>query len=403
MLGLWQRKMKNVVILVAAGRGLRVGGEIPKQYRQLAGTSVIARSIAAFAAHPAIDAVLPVIHPGDRDRFAEAAGALPGKCLEPVAGGETRQDSVLAGLEALAGHRPECVLIHDAARPLVSRAIIDGVLAALERRPACLAALPVADTLKQAADGQIVIRTLDRQALWRAQTPQGFHFDTILAAHRAAREEAPGTFTDDASIAEWRGLEVELVMGSERNLKLTRAEDFDMAERLLGVPGASDMETRHGTGFDVHAFEPGDHVILCGVTVPHDQALKGHSDADVGLHALTDAVLGAIGAGDIGDHFPPTDPRWKGAESGQFLIHAAELVSERGGRIVHADVTLICERPKIGPHKEAMRARIAELLGLEPGRVSVKATTTEGLGFTGRREGIAAMASATVELPRGGV
>jgi 2-C-methyl-D-erythritol 4-phosphate cytidylyltransferase/2-C-methyl-D-erythritol 2,4-cyclodiphosphate synthase len=318
-----------------------------------------------------------------------------------VSGGDSRQASVLAGLEALTALGPERVLIHDAARPLLSPDIVDRVLDALDRHPACLAALPVADTLKQEADGR-VRRTVDRRGLWRAQTPQGFHFEAILAAHRAARDEAAGEFTDDAAIAEWRGLEVALVAGSERNIKLTTAEDLDLAERLLRVPDASASEIRHGTGFDVHAFAPGDHVMLCGVRVPHDQALTGHSDADVGLHALTDAVLGAIGAGDIGDHFPPSDMRWRGAESGQFLAHAAALVAQAGGRIVHLDVTLICERPKIGPHKAAMRLLVAGLLGLDPGRVSVKATTTEGLGFAGRREGIAAMASATVELPQGG-
>jgi 2-C-methyl-D-erythritol 4-phosphate cytidylyltransferase / 2-C-methyl-D-erythritol 2,4-cyclodiphosphate synthase len=393
--------MKNVVILVAAGRGLRAGGETPKQYRQLAGLSAIARSLAVFLVHPKIDAILPVIHPDDRARFAEAASFASAKCLPPVPGGDSRQASVLAGLEALIPRHAERVLIHDAARPLVSPDIIDRVLEALETYPACLAALPVADTLKVGAEGR-VIRTVDRRGLWRAQTPQGFRFGTILAAHRAARNESTEDFTDDASIAEWRGLEVALVLGSERNIKLTTPEDFDLAERLLRAEGAPASEVRHGTGFDVHAFEPGDHVMLCGVRVPHDQALKGHSDADVGLHALTDAVLGAIAAGDIGDHFPPSDMQWRGAESGQFLAHAAALVAQAGGRILHLDVTLICERPKIGPHKEAMRRRIADLLALDQDRVNVKATTTEGLGFTGRREGIAAMASATVELPRGG-
>jgi 2-C-methyl-D-erythritol 4-phosphate cytidylyltransferase/2-C-methyl-D-erythritol 2,4-cyclodiphosphate synthase len=392
--------MKNVVILVAAGRGLRAGGEVPKQYRRLAGRGVIAHSLQTFAQHPAIDAVLPVIHPDDVSLFKQAVGPLPANCLAAVFGGETRQDSVLAGLEALAQHQPQHVLIHDAARPLITPDVIDRVLAALENAPACLAALPVADTLKE-EDAGAVRRTIDRRGLWRAQTPQGFGFREILAAHQAAQDEAPGSFTDDAAIAEWRGLEVLLVPGSERNIKLTTQEDFDMAEKLL-LESAGPREVRHGTGFDVHAFEAGDHVVLCGITIPHDRRLKGHSDADVGLHALTDAVLGAIGAGDIGDHFPPSEERWKGAESGQFLAHAAGLVTKRRGRIVHLDVTLICERPKIGPYKDAMRRRIAEIAGLDPGRVSVKATTTEGLGFTGRREGIAAMASATVELPGGG-
>jgi 2-C-methyl-D-erythritol 4-phosphate cytidylyltransferase/2-C-methyl-D-erythritol 2,4-cyclodiphosphate synthase len=391
--------MTNVALLVAAGRGLRAGGETPKQYRLLGGASVMARSIAAFADHPAIDAIQPVIHPDDIALFTESAGAVSAKCLPPVFGGDSRQASVLAGLEAIAAMQPARVLIHDAARPLVTPDVIDRVLEALERHPASLAALPLADTLKMEADG-CAVRTLDRRALWRAQTPQGFHFDAILAAHRAASEDEAASFTDDAAIAEWRGLSVALVTGSERNIKLTTAEDFIMAERLLGDSPALPGEIRHGTGFDVHAFEPGDHVMLCGIAVPHDQGLKGHSDADVGLHALTDAILGAIAAGDIGDHFPPSEARWKGAASDQFLVHAAHLVTERGGRIVHADVTLICERPKIGPHKDAMRTRIAALLGLSEDRVSVKATTTEGLGFTGRREGIAAMASATVELAR---
>jgi 2-C-methyl-D-erythritol 4-phosphate cytidylyltransferase/2-C-methyl-D-erythritol 2,4-cyclodiphosphate synthase len=373
---------------------------MPKQYRRLAGMSVIAHSLKTFAEHPAIDAVLPVIHRDDVGLFTDAAGPLSPKCREAVFGGETRQDSVLAGLEAFAGHEPRSVLIHDAARPLITPDIIDRVLTALDDAPACLAALPVADTLKE-EDAGAVRRTVDRRGLWRAQTPQGFGFREILAAHRAARGQAPGSFTDDAAIAEWRGLKVVLVPGSERNIKLTTREDFDMAEKLL-LASAARPEIRHGTGFDVHAFDAGDHVVLCGVSVPHDRRLKGHSDADVGLHALTDAVLGAIGAGDIGDHFSPSEERWKGAESGQFLAHAAGLVAERGGRILHLDVTLICERPKIGPHKDAMRERIAEIAGVDPGRVSVKATTTEGLGFTGRREGIAAMASATVELPGGG-
>jgi 2-C-methyl-D-erythritol 4-phosphate cytidylyltransferase/2-C-methyl-D-erythritol 2,4-cyclodiphosphate synthase len=392
--------MKNVVILVAAGRGLRAGGEKPKQYRALGGRPVIAMSLAAFLDHPQIDAVLPVIHPGDRAIFEALPQAGSPRCLPAINGGNNRQDSVLAGLEALVPRTPERVLIHDAARPLVTRDVIDRVLAALDEYPACLAAMPVTDTLKEEANGR-AHRTIDRRGLWRAQTPQGFHFDAILAGHRLAQDEAPGSFTDDAAIAEWRGLRVALVTGSERNIKLTLPEDFAVAERLLDASPALPPETRHGTGFDVHAFEPGDHVMLCGVRIPHDHGLSGHSDADVGLHALTDAVLGAIGAGDIGDHFPPSDMRWSGAESGQFLTYAASLVAERGGRLVHLDVTLICERPRIGPHKPAMRARIAALLGLDESRISVKATTTEGLGFTGRREGIAAMASATVELPRG--
>lgn len=392
--------MDNAAIVVAAGRGTRARSDTPKQYRLLGGASVLARSLRAYLDHPAIHAVQAVIHPDDMPRYEAIAAALGSpKLLKPVLGGDSRQQSVLAGLDALQARQPRKVLIHDAARPLVSAEIIGRAIDALEAAPACLAALPIADTLKAETGGH-VSQTLDRRGLWRAQTPQGFHFQAILDAHRAAAAEGAADFTDDASIAEWRGLAVALVLGSERNIKLTTPEDFDMAERLLAAnTPALPREIRHGTGFDVHAFEAGAHVVLCSVHVPHVQALKGHSDADVGLHALTDAVLGAIGAGDIGDHFPPSDMRWRGAESGQFLRHAAGLVAERGGRIIHLDVTLICESPKIGPHKEAMRSAVATLLGLDPGRVSIKATTTEGLGFTGRREGIAAMASATVELP----
>lgn len=388
--------MTVAVIVVAAGRGLRAGGEMPKQYRTLCGQSVLARTLAAFDAHPAVSMIQPVISPSDLPLYERSRGEADlVKLLLPASGGETRQQSVLAGLEALVPHAPRLVLIHDAARPLVPADVIGRTVEALSAHPACLAALPLADTLKRGdADGRVEA-TLDRRSLWRAQTPQGFHFAAILAAHRAAAAEGLADFTDDAAIAEWRGLEIALVQGSERNFKLTTPEDFRLAERMLAAPGG---EPRTGSGFDVHAFEPGDHVMLCGVRLPYDQGLKGHSDADVGLHALTDALLGALAAGDIGDHFPPSDMRWKAADSAVFLRHAAHLVAARSGRILHVDVTLICERPKIGPHKAAMRARIAEILGIAENRVSVKATTTEGLGFTGRREGIAAMASATVEL-----
>ncbi len=392
--------MPNAAIIVAAGRGTRASGAGagPKQYFLLAGRPVLARSLAAFLEHEAVDLVQPVIHADDGALYAEAiAGLSSPKLLPPVHGGENRQQSVCAGLRALAPRGPRNVLIHDAARPFVAPAIIGRVIDALSRHRACLAAVPVADTLKAEADG-LVARTVERKGLWRAQTPQGFDFATILAAHGAAEEGGRADFTDDAAIAEWQGVPVALVQGSERNIKLTTAEDFELAESLLraGVPL---LETRTGSGFDVHGFEPGDHVTLCGVQVPHDARLKGHSDADVALHALTDALLGAIGAGDIGQHFPPSDERWRSADSAVFLRHAASLVTERGGRIVNADVTIICERPKIGPHRETMRARIAEILGLAVERVSVKATTTEGLGFTGRREGIAAMAMASVEIP----
>jgi 2-C-methyl-D-erythritol 4-phosphate cytidylyltransferase/2-C-methyl-D-erythritol 2,4-cyclodiphosphate synthase len=399
--------MLNAAIIVAAGRGLRASapGAKPKQYRSLGGEPVILHSLCTFLKHDGIGLIQPVIHPDDLSLYETAlTGMSSAKLLAPVPGGASRQASVLAGLQALRSHAPDNVLIHDAARPLLPATLISRVIDALREADACLAALPVSDTLKAEADGHVE-RTVARAGLWRAQTPQGFHYGAVLAAHEAAASAGRDDFTDDAAIAEWHGLKVALVMGAERNIKLTTPEDFVLAEALLSDRGrsADTTETRTATGFDVHAFaDGGDHVVLCGVAIPHERGLAGHSDADVGLHALTDALLGTICAGDIGDHFPPTDPQWKGAESGQFLAHAGRLVADAGGRVGHADVTLICERPKIGPYREAMRSRIAGILGIPASRVSVKATTTEGLGFTGRREGIAAMASATVELNRKG-
>jgi 2-C-methyl-D-erythritol 4-phosphate cytidylyltransferase/2-C-methyl-D-erythritol 2,4-cyclodiphosphate synthase len=393
--------MPNAAIIVAAGRGTRASGvdDKPKQYVEIGGKPVLIRSIEAFLTHERIDLVQPVIHPGDWALYeAATAGPHSPKLLTPVAGGQNRQQSVLAGLEALQQAAPTDVLIHDAARPFIAASVIDRVLDALQGSYAVLAALPLSDTLKSEEDGQVT-RTISREGLWRAQTPQGFHFRAILEAHRAAALAGREDFTDDASIAEWHRLDVTIVMGAERNIKLTTREDFELAEMFL-ASGRGATEMRTGSGFDVHAFEPGDQVVLCGVAVPHDARLAGHSDADVGLHALTDALLGAIGAGDIGQHFPPSDPQWKGADSSLFLAHTAELLRDNGARIVNVDVTLICERPKIGPYAQAMRARIGGILGIGTGRVSVKATTTEGLGFTGRREGIAAMASATVEMQR---
>ncbi|WP_088342477.1 MULTISPECIES: bifunctional 2-C-methyl-D-erythritol 4-phosphate cytidylyltransferase/2-C-methyl-D-erythritol 2,4-cyclodiphosphate synthase [Rhodomicrobium] len=391
--------MRNAAIIVAAGRGTRVAGAEmrPKQYLPVGGQAVLARTLAAFLGHEGIDLVQAVIHPGDRALYDEIASALPSpKLLPPVDGGSSRQQSVLAGLDALEERAPDNVLIHDAARPFVPAAAIGRVIESLANSAASLAALPLSDTLKAESNG-LVSRTISRAGLWRAQTPQGFRFPAILEAHRVAAAVGRDDFTDDAAIAEWHGMDVALVLGAERNIKLTTMEDFELGERILASE-APLREIRNGTGFDVHAFEPGDQVILCGVSVPHDSKLAGHSDADVGLHALTDALLGAIGAGDIGHHFPPSDPQWKGADSSVFLAHTAKLLAEAGGRIVNVDVTLICERPKIGPYREPMRERVAGILGIDVARVSVKATTTEGLGFTGRREGIAAMASATVEL-----
>jgi 2-C-methyl-D-erythritol 4-phosphate cytidylyltransferase/2-C-methyl-D-erythritol 2,4-cyclodiphosphate synthase len=290
------------------------------------------------------------------------------------------------------------VLIHDAARPLLTADLVSRLLAALDQTPGAIAADPVADTLKRAAADGTIAATVERAHLWRAQTPQAFHFEPILAAHRRAAEAQMMSFTDDAGLAEWAGLTVKLVASSSLNLKLTTAQDIALAERLL-APQARTLETRNGTGFDVHAFCAGDHVWLGGVKIPHTHGLSGHSDADVALHALTDALLGAIGDGDIGEHFPPSDPQWRGAPSRIFLADAARRVREKGAHITNVDITLLCEAPKIGPHRTAMRATIASILGIEPSRVGVKATTTEGLGFLGRREGIAALASATIATP----
>ncbi len=377
--------MRVAALVMAAGRGLRLGGDAPKQYRQLGTASVLARSLALFATHPRVERVLAVIGADDRPAYDQATAGL--RLPAPVSGGDTRQESVRNGLEHLASDPPDLVLIHDAARPLTPPSMIERVIGALAEYPAAVPSLPVADTLKHGADGR-VSSTVPRAGLFRAQTPQGFRFAEILAAHRRF---AGSEMTDDAAVAEAAGLPVALVEGDEAAFKITTSDDLERARRLTG-------ETRIGTGFDVHRFGDGDHVWLCGVSVPHGRGLIGHSDADVGLHALTDAILGAIGTGDIGQHFPPTDPRWKGASSSRFLAHAGELVRARGGRIVHVDVTVICERPKVGPHRDAMRAAIAAILELEIDRVSVKATTTEGLGFTGRSEGIAAQAAATVML-----
>ena len=380
------------VIVVAAGTGERMGG-VPKQYRLLAGRSVLTRTIDAFARRTDVNWVLPVIHRDHAELYREL-GLGGAKLLEPVIGAATRQGSVLAGLEALVAHSPDLVLIQDAARPMVDDAVIGGVIGALGQ--AALPVVQVTDTIKRSADGKTVSGTEDRRHLFAAQTPQGFAFADILDAHRRAAS-ASSEFTDDAAIAEWAGIPVALTAGSPRNVKLTHPEDFERAERLLG---GGDMETRTGTGFDVHPFEPGDAVWLGGVRIPHIAKLKGHSDADAALHALTDAIYGALGEGDIGSFFPPSDPKWKGAASSIFLKHAAGLVAERGGRIVNLDLTIVCETPRIGPHVPAMKAAIADAAGIAPGRVAVKATTSEKLGFTGRSEGLMAMATATIELPR---
>ncbi|WP_142846927.1 bifunctional 2-C-methyl-D-erythritol 4-phosphate cytidylyltransferase/2-C-methyl-D-erythritol 2,4-cyclodiphosphate synthase [Telmatospirillum sp. J64-1] len=379
-----------VALVVAAGRGRRFGGDLPKQYRDLGGRPVLRHSLALLSAHPQVSAVRCVIHPDDRPLYEMAAAGLG--LAEPVAGGETRQDSVRLGLESLAEMRPDLVLIHDGARPFLDAGTVSRVIGALGNHPGAVPAVPVVDTLKREASG-MVAATQDRSGLWRAQTPQGFRYQDILSAHRSC---AGYELTDDAAVAEQAGLAIALVPGSEDNVKITTESDLARAARAFAGPG----ETRIGSGFDVHAFTEGDSVTLCGIAVPHDKALEGHSDADVAMHAVTDALLGAIAAGDIGHHFPPSDPRWRGAASELFLAHAASLVRALGGRIVNIDLTIICERPRIGPYRPAMAANLARILDIGQERVGVKATTTEGLGFTGRREGIAAQAMALVQLPR---
>ena len=373
--------MTTAVIIVAAGRGSRAGGALPKQWQALAGQSVLARTVAAFAG---IGRILVVLHPDDMARGLNEFGGA----VTLIAGGETRSDSVRNALEALQGAGITRVLIHDGARPLVPREVIDRVLAALERAVAAAPALPVSDALWRGAEGR-VLGAEPREGLWRAQTPQGFAYDAILAAHRSH----PQTAADDVEVALRAGLAVDIVPGAEDNLKITWAEDFARAERILE---ARQMDVRVGNGYDVHAFCDGDHVTLCGVRVAHARGLLGHSDADVGMHALTDAIYGALAEGDIGRHFPPSDPQWKGAASEIFLAHAAQLAATRGYRIANVDVTLVCERPKIGPHAAAMAQELARIVGIAPDRVSVKATTSERLGFTGREEGIASIATATL-------
>ena len=393
------RQKSIAVIIVAAGKGERAstdGSPDPKQYRLLAGKPVLAHTVAAFQALPQVTTILTVIHADHQARYA-ALGLDDPRLLPPVIGGDSRQASVLEGLKALAPMRPDRVLIHDAARPFASPQLIGDVIALLDQYDGALPALPVTDTIKRTLDGRHVATTEDRNQLAAAQTPQGFRFGQIFSAHMRA-----GTvrrqFTDDAEIAEWAGLRVAMTMGDPDNIKLTFSPDFARAERILS--GDSLMETRIGTGFDVHAFVPGDHVWLGGVRIPYHHALNGHSDSDVALHALTDALYGSIGAGDIGVHFPPSDMQWKGAASTIFLKHAGDLIGQAGGRIVNLDVTIVCEGPKVSPHVAAMRAVIAETLNIAPARIAIKATTSEKLGFTGREEGIVAMASASVEVPR---
>jgi 2-C-methyl-D-erythritol 4-phosphate cytidylyltransferase/2-C-methyl-D-erythritol 2,4-cyclodiphosphate synthase len=390
--------MTIAALIVAAGRGLRAGTSIPKQYQPVLGVALLRRTILALKASRDVSAIAVVIHPDDRALFEAASNGLD--LLPPVMGGDTRQESVRLGLESLKDQNFASVLVHDAARPFPSPALIARVVQGLDAGRGVIPGIAVADSLKRVENG-ILQEAVPREGLWRAQTPQGFPLAGLLAAHQKFKGLE---MTDDAAVAQAAGIEVRVVAGEEDNFKVTEPHDFARAEaHILG----SLNDVRVGAGFDVHKFAPknsekgSDRVTLCGVSIPHPQGLIGHSDADVALHALTDALLGAIGAGDIGQHFPPSDARWKGAASDRFLAHAASLVAAKGGIIAHVDVTIICESPKIGPHSKAMIRRIGDILKLDETRVSVKATTTEGLGFTGRREGIAAEAVATIRLPAG--
>lgn len=384
------------IVIVAAGRGERAGAsaEGPKQYRRIGGRPVIARTVEAFARWQRSGPIVIVIHPDDEALCQAALRDVQANDLEFVHGGSTRQQSVLNGIEALAGHGCSHVFIQDAVRPFIDEALLERVHSALDAGAAgTLPVLPVADTLKRGSAERLVVETVPRAGLYAAQTPQAFAFDAILDAHRRAAASGSHDFTDDASIAEWAGIPVTLVEGTVDNIKLTLRRDIEMADEKLShmLP-----DVRTGNGYDVHQLEPGDGVTLCGIFIPHDQKLKGHSDADVALHALTDALLATCGAGDIGDHFPPSDMQWRGAASRIFVEHAVRIVRENGGTIMNADVTLIAEAPKVGPHREAMRQSLSDMLGISLERCSVKATTNEKIGFIGRREGIAAIATASV-------
>jgi 2-C-methyl-D-erythritol 4-phosphate cytidylyltransferase/2-C-methyl-D-erythritol 2,4-cyclodiphosphate synthase len=384
-------------VVVAAGRGLRAGGDLPKQYRPILGEPVIRPSLATLALHRGISVVQPVIHPDDAPIFQQASKGL--ELLPAVHGGASRQASVRAGLEALERHRPDLVLVHDAARPFASKALITRAIDAARASGAAVPVIAVADTVKTVDAAGCVTGTIDRAHLRLVQTPQAFGFAALLAAHRRAQAAGRDDFSDDAQLAEWAGLKVTTFEGEAGNVKLTTSDDFVRAE---GARLAALSDVRTGFGFDVHSFGEGDHVMLGGVRISHARGLTGHSDADVVLHALVDAILGALAEGDIGVHFPPTDLRWRGVSSDRFLAFAVERVRARGGWIAHLDVTVVCEAPRIGPHRDRMRARIAEIAGVPIERVGVKATTSEKMGFTGRGEGMAAFANATIRLPWSG-
>lgn len=381
-------------VVVAAGQGVRAGGDLPKQFRRIAGETLLRRALSSFVEAPKVSFVQPVIRSEDAELVrAEMAGM---SVLPPVFGGATRQASVRAGLEALQSRKPDIVLIHDAARPFASADLIARAIVAAEKTGAAIPGVPVTDTVKRVDGSGTVEATLDRNLLRLVQTPQAFAFPALIAAHRRAAEQGREDFTDDAALAEWAGIKVSVFPGEAGNIKFTTPEDFVRAE---ATQSAMLGDVRTGSGLDVHAFGPGDHVTLGGIRIPHSRALTGHSDADVALHALTDAILGALADGDIGVHFPPSDPQWRGASSDRFLVFAIERVRARRGRIAHLDLTIVCETPRIGEHRDRMRANIAKLAGIDIDRVAVKATTSEKLGFTGRGEGIVAYATATVRLP----
>lgn len=389
--------MTVAAVIVAGGSGLRAGGEIPKQYQIVGGRPVIWWTLKAFADHPGVDIVQPVIGQGHEAMFAAAAEGL--NIAPPVGGGATRQESCRAGLEAVAAHSPDKVMIHDAARPFASADLISHVIAWLDRHKAVIPGMPVAETLKLAPGG-VVKATVDRTGMWMAQTPQGFSFPEILAGHRDAVAQGIDTLTDDAAVAERAGLETVMIPGRPENRKITTAEDVKTADALIVARLAQNLpDIRVGQGIDIHPFAPGDSVTLCGVAIPHSHRLAGHSDADVALHALTDALFGAIGEGDIGTHFPPSDLRWKGVASSVFVSKAVAAVRAHSGMIANVDITILAEAPKIAPHIPAMKAVLGPLLGLHTGRIAIKATTMEKLGAIGRREGLMAFATATVRLP----
>lgn len=389
------------ILIVAAGRGERAGrGDGPKQYRRIGGRPVLVWTVRGFARWHHAAKIVIAIHPDDAELFEECRKDFPNHPgVQPISGGATRQASVLAGLEALEASGITHVMIHDAVRPFFSVGLLDQVRDAhLAGERAVLPVTAVADTIKRATTDNYCDGTVPRAGLFAAQTPQSFDLGLILAGHRAAAAAGRNDFTDDAAIAEWQDIRVKLIEGERDNIKLTLARDIELADEKLRGDMIPDIRT--GNGYDVHQLVEGDGVTLCGILIPHDQALLGHSDADVALHALTDALLATCGAGDIGDHFPPSDPQWRGAASRIFLEHAASIVRRHGGTILNADISIIAEAPKIGPHRESMRKMLADTLGIDLERCSVKATTNEKIGFVGRREGIAAIATATVAYGR---